>query len=332
MCSRLLLIAPAVIFMVLVVGVPFGWAIYLSLTDAIGGLAQRQLGRLRQLHERLARRELPAGAPQHADLHDRLAGARRRRRGGPLDFLVRDFRGKWFVRFLVVLPWAAPVVLSTITWLWLLDSLYSVVNWTLGALHLDNALIWLLDVRPHRGERAGAAAVARPAEPRPHRDHARARVADPALRGRDLHRRARLDPERGRGRLEDRRCDGAQEALVRRRPAAAPDRARRGALRHRVHRRRLRGRLHPHRGRAVQLDAGAADVGVPGRDQLRLPRRGSRHLPLPLPAPHRRQRRDALLRAAGPGDADERRARRLSRTWSSSRSRSCSRSPSTSRS
>ena len=32
-----LLIAPAVIFIVLVVGVPFVWAIYLSLTDAIGG-------------------------------------------------------------------------------------------------------------------------------------------------------------------------------------------------------------------------------------------------------------------------------------------------------
>jgi multiple sugar transport system permease protein len=59
-------------------------------------------------------------------------------------FLVRDFRGKWFVRLLVVLPWAAPVVLSTITWLWLLDSLYSVVNWTLDRLHLDGALVWFL--------------------------------------------------------------------------------------------------------------------------------------------------------------------------------------------
>src|SRR4030095_2736418 len=60
-------------------------------------------------------------------------------------YLVRDFRFKWIIRFLVVLPWAAPVVLSTISWLWLLDSLYSVVNWTLARLHLDNALVWLLD-------------------------------------------------------------------------------------------------------------------------------------------------------------------------------------------
>jgi multiple sugar transport system permease protein len=49
------------------------------------------------------------------------------------------------VRFLVVLPWAAPVVLSTILWLWIFDSLYSVANWTLARLHLDHALVWVLD-------------------------------------------------------------------------------------------------------------------------------------------------------------------------------------------
>src|SRR6185369_11373140 len=36
-----LLIAPAVVFMALVVGVPFAWAIYLSFTDAIGGSLTR---------------------------------------------------------------------------------------------------------------------------------------------------------------------------------------------------------------------------------------------------------------------------------------------------
>jgi multiple sugar transport system permease protein len=51
-------------------------------------------------------------------------------------FLVRDFRGKWFVRFLVLLPWAAPVALSTIGWLWIFDSLFSVLNWLLIHAHL----------------------------------------------------------------------------------------------------------------------------------------------------------------------------------------------------
>ena len=36
-------------------------------------------------------------------------------------FLVRDFPGKWFARFLILLPWAAPA-LSTIGFLWIFDS------------------------------------------------------------------------------------------------------------------------------------------------------------------------------------------------------------------
>ena len=53
---------------------------------------------------------------------------------------------------------------------------------------------------PHRGGRPGSAAVARPAEPRAARDHDRARLADPPVRGRDLHRGQSVDPDRGRGR------------------------------------------------------------------------------------------------------------------------------------
>ena len=141
-----LLIAPAVIFMALVVGVPFGWAIYLSFTDAIGGsLSGHWIG----LHNftsvwqddnfrRAIRNTLIFTFASQAIV---VVGA-----SVLSAFLVRDFRGKRFIRFLVVLPWAAPVVLSTITWLWILDSLYSVANWTLTKLHLEHALIWLLGV------------------------------------------------------------------------------------------------------------------------------------------------------------------------------------------
>ena len=138
------LIAPAVIFMALVVGVPFVWAIYLSFTDAIGGsLTGNWVGFdnfTNAWHDENFRRAL------RNTLIFTLASQAIVVVGAAVlsNFLVRDFRGKWIVRFLVVLPWAAPVVLSTIAWLWLLDSLYSVVNWTLARLHLDNALVWLL--------------------------------------------------------------------------------------------------------------------------------------------------------------------------------------------
>src|SRR5918992_381560 len=45
------------------------------------------------------------------------------------NFLVKDFRGKWIVRFLVILPWAAPISLGVVGWKWVFDSLYSSVNW-----------------------------------------------------------------------------------------------------------------------------------------------------------------------------------------------------------
>jgi len=52
--------------------------------------------------------------------------------------LVADFKGKWVVRFLVLLPWTTPVSLAAIAWLWLLDSLFSPIDWVLrwlGLLH-----------------------------------------------------------------------------------------------------------------------------------------------------------------------------------------------------
>src|SRR6266849_9402085 len=50
--------------------------------------------------------------------------------------LKDKFRGRGLVRFLILLPWVAPVSLGAIGWKWILDSLYSVINWVLVAMHL----------------------------------------------------------------------------------------------------------------------------------------------------------------------------------------------------
>jgi multiple sugar transport system permease protein len=47
------------------------------------------------------------------------------------NILVADFRGKWIVRFLVLLPWTTPATLGAVAWLWLLDSIYSPIDWLL---------------------------------------------------------------------------------------------------------------------------------------------------------------------------------------------------------
>lgn len=52
------------------------------------------------------------------------------------NILVANFRGKWLIRFLILLPWTTPVALSSISWLWLLDSIYSPIDWVLRQLGL----------------------------------------------------------------------------------------------------------------------------------------------------------------------------------------------------
>jgi multiple sugar transport system permease protein len=134
------LIAPAIIFVLVVVGVPLGWAIYLSLTDATGGSLSGKFVGLENFtdawHDQNFRNAL-----ENTLIITFSAQAIVVVGAAILShFLVRDFRGKWFVRFLVILPWAAPVALVTIAWLWIFDSLFSVINWTLGKMHLIGAL------------------------------------------------------------------------------------------------------------------------------------------------------------------------------------------------
>jgi multiple sugar transport system permease protein len=66
--------------------------------------------------------------------------------------LSAGFRGKWLVRFLVLLPWTTPIALGTIAWLWMLDSVFSPIDWMLRSVGLlgpdspwgpNNNLYWL---------------------------------------------------------------------------------------------------------------------------------------------------------------------------------------------
>lgn len=60
--------------------------------------------------------------------------------------LEKPFRGRKFVRFLILLPWVAPISLGAIGWKWILDSIYSVITWVLVWAHVFkpyNAPMWL---------------------------------------------------------------------------------------------------------------------------------------------------------------------------------------------
>jgi multiple sugar transport system permease protein len=50
--------------------------------------------------------------------------------------LLRPFPGRKIVRALIILPWVVPIALATVAWEWMFDSLYSVINWVLVAVGL----------------------------------------------------------------------------------------------------------------------------------------------------------------------------------------------------
>ena len=140
------LIAPAVIFIVLLVGAPLVLSVYLSMTDATAGSLTGHFVGLdnftNEWHDPVFRRAL-----RNTIVFTLLSNVIVVAGAAVLShFLVRDFRGKWFLRFLILLPWAAPVALSTIGWLWIYDSLFSVVNWTLKETHTVGAVCSLFDV------------------------------------------------------------------------------------------------------------------------------------------------------------------------------------------
>jgi multiple sugar transport system permease protein len=60
--------------------------------------------------------------------------------------LLRPFPGRKIVRALIILPWAVPIALATVAWQWMFDSLYSVINWSmiaLGVIDRSEAPNWL---------------------------------------------------------------------------------------------------------------------------------------------------------------------------------------------
>jgi multiple sugar transport system permease protein len=131
-----LMIAPAIAFILVLVGGPLILAIYVSFTDATAGSLSGDFVGLdnfaRALRSTIFRRAmwntfLFTFASQVLVL---LLGQL------VANFLVKDFRGKWLLRMLILLPWAAPIALGAIGWKWIFDSLYSVLNWSLQAVHI----------------------------------------------------------------------------------------------------------------------------------------------------------------------------------------------------
>ena len=138
------MLAPALGYVLLLVGVPFVLAIVLSFSTATAGsLSFGWAGFVNYraiLADPIFRRALANTAIVTIGsqvLVVVLATA-------AAQVFRAAFHGKRTARFVLLLPWAVPVSLAAIAWTWIFDSTFSVINWTLkvaGLLH--GWLYWL---------------------------------------------------------------------------------------------------------------------------------------------------------------------------------------------
>ena len=144
------LVAPAFAYIALLVGLPVVLSLYLSVSDArVGSDTTRFVG----LANFAGALQTPSfrGALVHSLLFTLVSQALVIAGATLLALSLKEaFRGRGLVRFLVLLPWVAPISLGAIGWKWLLDSLYSVVNWMLAAAGLVDPMnppMWLGEPR-----------------------------------------------------------------------------------------------------------------------------------------------------------------------------------------
>jgi multiple sugar transport system permease protein len=141
-----LMLAPAILYIILLVGFPFFLSLYYSVSDVTVGSREMNFVGLESFRRVIDNRTFWTALKNTLIITivtqifvlffaNILAMA-----------LSVDFRGKWFVRLLILLPWVAPISLGSIGWLWIYDSIYSIINWTAQALRIlgpNDWPIWL---------------------------------------------------------------------------------------------------------------------------------------------------------------------------------------------
>jgi multiple sugar transport system permease protein len=139
-----LMIAPAVLYIVLVVGLPFVLAILYAFSGVTMGSRTIEFVGFKNFIGVLGTTKFQTSL-RNTFVFALIAQVLVMVLGTVLAMaLLKDFRGKWLVRLLILLPWVAPISLGTIGWLWILDSTYGVINWTLEALGLIGADGWFM--------------------------------------------------------------------------------------------------------------------------------------------------------------------------------------------
>lgn len=132
-----LMFSPALLYILLLVGLPFVLAIALSMSSAtVGDPSIHGFVGLKNFASVMRGEAFPIALRNSLIetfgtlvLILILATAQS-------ELLARSFRGKWLAQILLILPWAMPASLAAVDWLWLLDSQFSPVDWLLREIGL----------------------------------------------------------------------------------------------------------------------------------------------------------------------------------------------------
>jgi len=139
------MISPALFLLMVLLGYPFCLAVYISITDRILGMPGKFVGignyiKLIQdplFHQTVLNSLIYTVATVSLKLLLGLVLAQ---------LLNQEFRYRNVARGLILLPWIVPTSLSVLTWLWMFDSLFSIVNYLLLNVGIISRKInWLGD-------------------------------------------------------------------------------------------------------------------------------------------------------------------------------------------
>src|SRR5262249_34414504 len=130
------LLAPAALYVLLLVGAPFLFSLWLALSDAtVGDPVARFVG----LENFRAAWEMDTFwiAFRNSVIFFVVAAIFKSLLGTSLAFLLlQNFRGKKLIRGLVVIPFTLPIAISVLSWKWMYDSQFSVVKWVVSQVGL----------------------------------------------------------------------------------------------------------------------------------------------------------------------------------------------------
>ncbi|PYM42776.1 MAG: ABC transporter permease [Candidatus Rokuibacteriota bacterium] len=126
------LLAPAALYVLLLVGAPFVFSLWLAVSDAnVSDPVARFIG----LENFRSAWEMETFwiAFQNSVVFLVVAAIFKSVLGTSLAFLLlQQFKGKKLIRGLVVIPFTLPIAISVLSWKWMYDSQFSVINWALS--------------------------------------------------------------------------------------------------------------------------------------------------------------------------------------------------------